>query len=394
MKLSAAALPSMPEGDHQDHVIPGLIFRVGKKRRTWTLRYRIGDKYSRDTLGYFIPNAPAESESMGLAEARAKAREVLGRVEAGVPTVDEKTPHPKEGGGKTVGDVIDLYEEARKKRSGKGMKTLPEALRTIRRVLKDYLNLPAKQFSKADLRKARDKVAKDAPQMSDRFMSYFGTCWKWAAQEDHIDYNFVPDTLKVGPGLVKRERVLSPDELKAIWNACDGPFESSNGTAYGRMVRFLMVMAQRKMEAGKLRHGDLLGGRWKQSEKQNKSGREHWLALPPLAIDLVGGGKANELVFGGEKGGVIGNFSQLKAELDKLSGVKGWRHHDLRRTASTHLQEQGVPPHVIDAVLNHAIQGVGGHYMHGALNNAKSEALAAWAAELQVILGKDARKAR
>ncbi|WEJ11584.1 tyrosine-type recombinase/integrase [Sinorhizobium sp. K101] len=297
-------------------------------------------------------------------------------------------------GGKTVGDIVDLYEKARIKKGGKGMKTLPEALRTIRRVLKDYLNLPARQFSKADLRKARDTVAKDAPQMSDRFMSYFGTCWKWAAQEDHIETNFVPDTLKVGPGLVKRERVLSAEELKAIWEACDGPFESTNGAAYGKMVRFLMVMAQRKMEAGKLKHGDILGGRWKQGEKANKSGREHWLQLPPLALDLIGEGKANELVFAGEQGGVIGNFSQLKAELDKLSGVTGWRHHDLRRTASTHLQEQGVAPHIVDAVLNHSIPGVGGHYMHGALNEAKSDAVAAWARELETIIGKDARKAQ
>ncbi|MDX0139348.1 hypothetical protein CN128_24525 [Sinorhizobium meliloti] len=399
MKITAAALnnDSLPEGRHQDHIVPGLLIIIGKKRRTWYVRYRgAGGKQKTDLLGYFVPNAPPRSDSLGLQEAREKARAVLERVEAGVPVVEAKPAHPKQGG-MTLGELFDEYERMRTakataaqsgggKKALKGMKTLPEAMRTVRRNLKDYLKLPAHDFSKADLRKVRDEIAKRAPQMSDRFMSYLGTIMKWAAQEDHVETNFVSDTLKVGPGLVRRERVLTADEMRAIWAACRGPFESANGAAYGRLVRFLLVMAQRKTEGAKLRYGDILNGRWKQKEDSNKSGREHWLALPPLALEQLGNGEAHKLCFAGEKGGVIGNFSQLKAELDKLSGVSGWRHHDLRRTASTHLQEQGFAPHIIDAVLNHAIPGVGGHYMHGALNEAKSGALAAWAKELDDIL--------
>ena len=62
------------------------------------------------------------------------------------------------------------------------------------------------------------------------------------------------------------------------------------------MVRFLLVMAQRRDEAASLKHGDILDGTWRQTE--NKSSRPHSLALPPLALPLVGR-EARDLVFGG-----------------------------------------------------------------------------------------------
>ncbi|MGG7580639.1 tyrosine-type recombinase/integrase [Rhizobium sp. Nf11,1] len=387
-QLTAISVPTLPEGDYPDPRLPGLSLRVGKKRKTWTLRYRVGEKWRRDTLGYYLGlNPPEGSDHMGLADAREAARNRLDRVEAGVPA-EEKAAHPKQAG-MTLEQLFDKYEKARMKKAGKGMKTLPEAMRAVRRILADYLKLPAKDFSKGDLRKVRDEVAKTAPQMSDRFMSYLGTIMKWAAQEDHIPMNFVPDTLRVGPGLVKRKRVLTPDEMRAIWAACP-LMKSDEGKAYGRLVRFLLVIAQRISEAAALKHGDIIGGRWKQGEEDNKSGREHLLRLPQLALDQLGTGKADQFCFPG-KNGKLGGFSKFKEELDELSGVQGWRHHDLRRTASTNMQELSIEPHIIDMVLNHAIKGVGGHYMHAKLTEAKGEALEKWAVDLAKILGGQTR---
>ncbi len=391
MKLTAAALNSLPEGDHTDHVIPGLTLRVGKKRRTWILRYLAGGTRHKPTIGYYIPNAPEGSDSLGLADARTKAREILGRVEAGVPVAvaEEKVEHPKDA--MTLEKLIDAYETMRRKKGDKGMKSLDEALRTIRRCLADYLKLPAKDFSKADLRKARDKAAKGVRksgtgQMSDRFMSYLGPMMKWAAQEDKIEHNFLPDVAKVGPGVVKRKRTLSDAELKAIWIAC-GQFNSPETQTYGRLVRFLLVTAQRKEEGATVKHGDFIGGRWRLKAEDNKSGREHLLKLPKLAFDQLGEGAADEFCFPGKlEGKTLGGYSRFKTQLDKLSGVKGWRHHDLRRTAATHLQDTGTPPHVVDAVLNHAIAGVGAHYMHGPMLELKAEALDKWATHLEKIL--------
>lgn len=101
MKITAAALnnDSLPEGRHQDHIVPGLLIIIGKKRRTWYVRYRgAGGKQKTDLLGYFVPNAPPKSDSLGLQEAREKARAVLERVEAGVPVLEAKPAHPLAAG--------------------------------------------------------------------------------------------------------------------------------------------------------------------------------------------------------------------------------------------------------------------------------------------------------
>lgn len=406
MKLSAAALnnDSLPEGRTHDHIVSGLFIYKGKKRRTWYVRYRgAGGKQETDLIGYFIPNAPPDSDSMGLLDARNKAKEILGRVEAGVPMAEDKPAHPKQGG-MTLETLLDEYERARRakavaagaggnKKKMQGMKTLNEAVRTVRRNLADYLKLPVRDFKKADLKKVRDEIAARAPQMSDRFMAYGSAIMEWAAKEDLIEHNFWRETLRVGPGLVKRERVLTQDEMRAIWTAC-ARMESAEGRAYGRLIRFLLTSAQRISEGAALRHGAIIGGRWKQGEEDNKSGREHLLKLPQLALDQLGSGKADQFCFPGKKG-KLGGFSKFKKDLDKLSGVTGWRHHDLRRTASTNMQELGVEPHIVNAVLNHAIGGVGGHYLHAKMIEAKGEALQTWAAELaKIILNPEIGKQR
>ena len=113
------------------------------------------------------------------------------------------------------------------------------------------------------------------------------------------------------------------------------------------MVQFLLVTAQRRDEAASLRHGDILDGTWKQAD--NKAGRPHSLKLPRLALDLVGKGQAQELVFGGAGGGKLAGFSKFKRALDREAKVSGWTLHDLRRTAATRMQGLGVRNEVVQA---------------------------------------------
>ena len=61
-----------------------------------------------------------------------------------------------------------------------------------------------------------------------------------------------------------------------------------------------------------MRHGDLLGGIWKQAD--NKAGREHRLKLPQLALDQIGKGTdPKALVFPGEVGTKIGADQQAES---------------------------------------------------------------------------------
>jgi integrase len=377
-KLSALAVPVLPAGEWRDAALPGLILRVGARRRTWTFRARVGGVDRRDILGHF----PA----MSLSAAREAGRDLVARLESGAPA-PVPTPHPRAGSGLTLGALLDRYEKLRL-REGHRTKTLASAMRTLRTGLRPWLGLPAAEFAKGDLRAARDAIVeRGALMQANRLLGYLGPVLRWAAQEDLIPTNFVPDLRKAPER--KRDRVLSRAELAAIWHACDGgPGPVSQ--AFSRMVRFLLVTAQRRDEAASLRHGDIVRGVWKQAD--NKSNRPHTLPLPPLALNLIGPGGPQALVFAGGNG-KIGGFSKLKRALDKSSGVSGWRLHDLRRSAASHMQELGIAPDTIRAILNHAVPGIGGVYMRADLEKAQAAALIAWSAEIERLVAPNTRAA-
>ena len=307
---------------------------------------------------------------MGLAAAREAARQLSERVEAGAP-IEPPPSHPRQGG-KTVGEVIDLYEKARRKKGGRN-KRLDAALRTVRNGLADYLKLPAKQFSKADLREARDRIGKRAPQQADRFRAYLAPIWKWASAEDHIDVNFVPDVLKI-TSITKRERTLTHDEIQLIWEACGKLDRGDSARAFGRLVKFLLLTGQRRDEGASLKYGHILHGTWRQAD--NKASRPHVLKLPLWRSTRSGAVRRRNSCFAGVSGKISG-FSKIKRELDKVSGVCGWRLHDLRRTAASGMQELGVDKTVIHAVLNHSLGGLAEIYMRAELELAKADACAA-----------------
>jgi integrase len=373
-KLSADSIPALLPGDWHDVVVPSLILRVGAKRRTWTYRASAGGRKLRVPLGHY--------PVMGLADAREAARMVAERVDGGIAPL-KAAPHPRSPNTLTLGSLLDRYEALRR-REGKKIKTLDEAMRLIRRGLNPYLALPAAQFSKADLRAARDAMVEaDAVFAGNRMLAYLGPAMRWAAQEDLVPTNFVGDIRKAPEN--KRTRKLTDQEIGAIWKACDTIGNNEAARSFGRMVRFLLLTAQRRGEAASLRHGHILDGVWRQTD--NKSSRPHSLKLPPLALSLVGQGGARDFAFAGSVGKISG-FSKLKTALDEASGVTDWRLHDLRRTAASKMQGLGVPNHIVQAVLNHAVPGVGGHYLQDELEEQKALALATWAVALERIGGR------
>jgi integrase len=371
-KLTAVVVPSLAPGEYWDTILPGLILRVGARRRTWQYRVRSGETYLRIPLGHF----PA----MELAEAREGARNLIERLEKGAPP-SPSVPHPRSAAAFTLGALIDRYERMRQKERSR-IKTLPQAMGTLRRCLKPWLDLPAAQFTKTDLRAARDAVAgRGALMQANRLLAYLGPVARWAAEEDLIPVNFVPD-IRRSPEQ-KRSRKLTHKEIASIWRACDQLNDNPAARSFARLVKFLLVTAQRRDEGASLRHRDITEGVWQQQD--NKASRPHKLGLPKLALTLVGNGEPDDLVFAG-RSGKIGGFSKLKATLDELSGVSDWRLHDLRRTAASGMQESGVPNHIVQAVLNHAIPGVGAVYLHAQLEKEKVEALQAWATALTRIV--------
>jgi integrase len=78
-------------------------------------------------------------------------------------------------------------------------------------------------------------------------------------------------------------------------------------------------------------------------------------------------------------------FSKAKRQLDNLSGVTGWRLHDLRRTCVSGMARLGVAPHVADKILNHqsrTISGVAAAYQRHEFLSERRQALELWCADI------------
>ncbi len=75
----------------------------------------------------------------------------------------------------------------------------------------------------------------------------------------------------------------------------------------------------------------------------------------------------------------------------QLSGVVGWRLHDLRRTCVSGMARLGVAPHVADKILNHqagTISGVAAVYQRHEFLAERRAALDLWGAHIGHVLGE------
>src|SRR6266481_520119 len=83
------------------------------------------------------------------------------------------------------------------------------------------------------------------------------------------------------------------------------------------------------------------------------------------------------------------HFTHAKRLLDQLSGVTGWRLHDLRRTCVSGMARLGVAPHVADKILNHqsgTISGVAAVYQRHEFLAERRAALNLWGAHVAELI--------
>ena len=191
------------------------------------------------------------------------------------------------------------------------------------------------------------------------------------------------------PGPAERERVLSKDEVRRFWTACE-----ALGTPFGPLFRLLLLTGCRLREVADMRHDEVRDdGTWLIPSSRTKNRRPHIVPLPPLARDLLTSVPRIEgcsFVFSTTGTSPVSGWSKIKARLDTLMGAtEPWRLHDLRRTGVTGMSELGIAPHVVELVVNHISghrAGVAGIYNRSELLPERKAALERWAAQVEGIV--------
>jgi integrase len=183
----------------------------------------------------------------------------------------------------------------------------------------------------------------------------------------------------------RRDRVLSDDELRAVWVACDAV-----GEPFGTMVRLLTVLGQRRDEVARMEWGelDLDSALWVIPAARYKTRVEHAVPLPAVAVDLIRRIRQidDRFVLSTRPGTHFSGFSKGKEQLDSLAGVSDWRLHDLRRTVRTGFSALRVDPDIAERVIGHVIGGVRGVYDRHLYLAEKRDALDRWAQRVGSIV--------
>jgi integrase len=259
-----------------------------------------------------------------------------------------------------------------------------EAVRALHHAFSRYLDLPAADLSRAMIVRALDAMArKGSAVMAAQTVAYGKAAYGWAIKRGSVASN--PFTNLPAVPMAKRERVLSDDELAALWRATDGP------GPFNGIVRFLTLTGQRREEVAGMTWTELSGdfSTWTIPASRAKNGATHIVPLSAPAQDLLRNlPQSGDLVFPGLRGPFNG-WSKAKVALDTRSGVTNWRLHDLRRTAATGLQRLGVRLEVTEQVLNHVSgsrAGIVGDYQRHDFASEKRAALEAWGEHVLAIV--------
>jgi integrase len=373
---SAATVP-LPEGKTDgviwDTDVPNFGVRIRKgakgESRNWHFQYSRNGESRQMVLG--------KISAVSAQAAREQARQYYAAVlqkrdparEVQVAGIDHDS----------FGQTVALYLAAKK--DDLRERTFIEAERYL--TGKDYAkplhSRPLANITRADIAALLNDTTRDSGKATaNRLRSNLSSLFMWAQREGKVESNPVAFTHKHEEE--SRDRVLTDGELTAIWNAAgDGD--------YGRIVKLLMLTGQRREEIGGLRWAEIENGGIHLPPNRTKNGKAHYVPLPDTVRALLPARTDCDHVFG-RNGGFQG-WSAAKAALDKRSGVKDWRLHDLRRACSTGMGNLGVMPHIIEAVINHISghkEGVAGIYNHADYPAQKRAALDQWAAHIDGLV--------
>lgn len=164
---------------------------------------------------------------------------------------------------------------------------------------------------------------------------------------------------------------------------------------YCDVVRLLTLTGQREREIGDIRWSevDLDRALVTLPPERCKNRRQHTFPLNAPATEIL---KARpredgrDLVFGrgkGERG--FSGWSHAKARLNVAVQIPTWIVHDLRRSFSTGLGDLGIPPHIIETLLNHQSgtkSGVSGRYNKSIYEREARQAVDLWASTIMAAV--------
>ena len=391
-RVEKAKAPTEGRTEILDSEVPQMSLRITSTgHKSYSVRTRINGAQVRRVLPH---------DASDLAEARDLAREILRYAKLGRDILEERRKEADAAEeARSASQRLEwtkVREEFIEDYCKPNQRHWPET----ERILKNYVDPHWKgrlltAIERDDILELVKKIKKDhGLYMANRTLAHVRKLFNWAALQ--------PKMLKVTPivrgmaqkGEKARDRVLSDDELRALWKAAE-----TLPSPFRQYIHLLMLTGQRT--------GEIRGLEWKEINKADgliefraakyKNGKPHVVPMSPMVAEILEAlPKVGESRFALTTTGKapIDSDTKLKNRLDatitKAEGeaMANWRPHDIRRTMRTNLSKLGIASDIGERVMGHVIGGVRGVYDRHSFNDEKRRALTAWENYLSRVVGR------
>jgi integrase len=392
--LRALADKGGPRPPIWDSQLRGFGVRVGKR----TLSF-FAVRRQRKGNGKPIRIACGVYPLVTLADARVRAMEAMRDLATGIdPREKAKAEAAKQQNTFAVVAEIFIERDATRKRTARAIELL------IRReLIPRWGDKQISDVSRADVVALIDEIVDRGHEAAaHQTFGYTKRLFNWALSRGTFGLEHSPfDRLKRGDLIGarrSRDRLLSPAELRLIWQATEGA--PTEVYPWGQYIRLLLLCGVRRNELARARWSefDLDAATWIVPGGplgRMKNGDDFLVALPDAAVTLL-----KELprlegpyVFTARGNQAFNDFTGLKRRLDaRITALNGgqpiphWTLHDTRRCVRTNLAALRIPHDIAELLLAHRQPTLVRTYNLHSHESEKREALAAWATRLLSIV--------
>jgi integrase len=236
--------------------------------------------------------------------------------------------------------------------------------------------------------------------------------FNWCAEGERFGVETSPcanvrdKTIGINGKDLKRNRVLTDDELRDVWHAaseCGSADAVLPSYPYCQMVRLLVLTGQRLNDVASARWSeiDLDGAILTVPPERYKTDIAQLVPLSPLAVEILRSlprFERGNYIFTTTAGArPVSGMSKMKGRLDaaiaerrktrRVDPMPAWVLHDLRRSVRTRLVSNlNVDAFIAERVIGHALPGLHAVYDQGTHAPQKRDALERWAAALAAIV--------
>jgi integrase len=369
-----ASRREVPDGDVRGLYLQ--IFPSGKA--SWAFRYRFGGRTRKLTIG--------ASPEIGLKDARDLARAAHLQIASG------EDPGAAKQAARTATKALparDMVEKVAAQFLARHVKNLSAATRievgriVAKEILPTFRGRRLSEIKRPDVIEWLDNIVdRPAPIAANRALGWLKGLCNFAVERGVLD---VSPIAGIKPPAVEtaRDRVLSDDELKAVWEAAD-----ALEPVYAGFIKLLILTGQRLREVSEMewKEIDLDAKLWTLPAARAKNSIEHSIPLSDQTVEIL---KAcpriagSDFVFTINGRNPIRGTHSAKCRIDTLAPpMPSWVLHDIRRTVASGMARLGVNLPVIEKLLNHvsgSFAGIVGVYQRHSFADEKRAAMAAWA---------------